>query len=145
MKILFLTQTFPRFEGDTAGPFILEIARALVRGGDEVTVLTPHAEDVPERWQVDSVEVRSFRYAPERWELIGYSRSLDRDESMKAGAAAVAPAYAWGARRALRRAVGPTSASLPPLATPEATRVRRSRQVRVAGLNRRQTWPLGRH
>lgn len=100
---LFLTQTYPRFEGDTAGPFIRELARALVRGGDGVTVLLPHAEGIRPVWVDDGVEVRSFRYAPERLEVVGYSRSLEKDETMKAGAALAAPAYAAGAWRAVRR------------------------------------------
>ncbi len=63
-------------------------------------MLAPHAPEVPRRWEDDGVEVRTFRYAPERFELLGYSRSLDRDETMKWGAAAVAPLYALAARRA---------------------------------------------
>ena len=39
LRILFLTQTFPRFEEDTAGPFIRDLARGLVRGGDQVVIL----------------------------------------------------------------------------------------------------------
>lgn len=100
-RFLFLTQTYPRFDGDTSGPFIRDLARALVAAGDKVTVLTPHAEEVAPRWQDGGVEVISFRYAPERLELIGYSRSLDADETMKPGAKAMAPLYLWGARRAL--------------------------------------------
>ncbi len=105
LEVLFLTQTFPRFPDDTAGPFIRDLARGLVRRGDAVTVLTPHAEDVPERWQVDGVEVQSFRYAPERLEVIGYGRSLDRDESIRPAAALATPLFVAGARRALRRAL----------------------------------------
>jgi glycosyltransferase involved in cell wall biosynthesis len=97
-----LTQTYPRFAGDTAGPFIRDLARGLVRGGDQVTVLTPHASDVPAAWDDDGVDVRSFRYAPERLELVGYSRSLDRDETLKGGTLMSAPLYALGARRAIR-------------------------------------------
>ncbi len=100
-RFLFLTQTYPRFDGDTSGPFIRDLARALVAAGDKVTVLTPHAEEVAARWQDGGVEVQSFRYGPERLELIGYSRSLDADEKMKAGAKAMAPFYVLGARRAL--------------------------------------------
>ncbi len=77
-----------------------------MRGGDRVRVLTPHAPEVKDRWDDGGVEVRSFRYAPERWELLGYSRSLQADETMKPGAAAVAPLYAAGALRALRRELG---------------------------------------
>ncbi len=76
-----------------------------MRGGDEVAVLTPHAEGVEQRWEVDGVKVESFRYAPETWELLGYSRSLERDESPRLGALAVTPLYLRAARAAIRRKV----------------------------------------
>lgn len=100
-RFLFLTQTYPRFDGDTAGPFIRDLARHLVAAGDEVTVLLPHAEGVEATWDDDGVEVRSFRYAPEALEVIGYSRSLEKDETMKRGALLAAPLYFLGARRAV--------------------------------------------
>ncbi|HEY3570211.1 MAG TPA: glycosyltransferase [Thermoanaerobaculia bacterium] len=103
LDLLFLTQTYPRFEGDVAGPFIRDLARSLVRGGDRVTVLTPHAEGVPASWDDGGVEVVSFRYAPERHEVLGYGRSLEADETVKAGAAFAAPLYALAARAAVRR------------------------------------------
>lgn len=76
-----------------------------MRAGDRVKVLVPHAEDVAGRWDDDGVEVESFRYAPEAWELLGYSRSLERDESPRPGALAVTPLYLRAARRALKREV----------------------------------------
>jgi glycosyltransferase involved in cell wall biosynthesis len=103
VKILFLTQTYPRFDGDAAGPFIRELARGLVRGGDEVTVLVPHATDVAASWDDDGARICSFRYAPERFELLGYSRSLQKDETMKGGALLSAPLYLLGAWRAVRK------------------------------------------
>ncbi|MFQ5526801.1 MAG: glycosyltransferase [Thermoanaerobaculia bacterium] len=103
LKVLFLTQTFPRFADDTAGPFIRELARGLVAGGDEVTVLTPHAAGVEATWEVDGVRVESFRYAPQVLELIGYSRSLDRDEAIRLGAKLATPLYVLGARRKIRQ------------------------------------------
>ena len=56
-----------------------------------------------DRWDDGGVTVRSFRYAPQSWELLGYSRSLQSDETMRPAAAAVAPLYLVGAARALRR------------------------------------------
>ena len=103
LDLLFLTQTYPRFAGDVAGPFIRDLARGLVRGGDRVTVLTPHAEEVPASWDDGGVEVVSFRYALERHEVLGYGRSLEADETVKGGAALAAPLYALAARQALRR------------------------------------------
>ncbi len=76
-----------------------------MRGGDRVTVLAPHAPGVRERWEDGGVEVATFRYAPERYEVLGYSRSLDSDERVRWLAGAVAPLYLLAARRALRRLV----------------------------------------
>ena len=102
LDLLFLTQTYPRFEGDTAGPFIRDLARGLVRLGDRVTVLAPHAEGMPARWEDQGVETVTFRYAPERYEVLGYGRSLEADEKVKGGAAIAAPLYALGLLRAIR-------------------------------------------
>ena len=55
MDVLFLTQTYPRTPEDTSGPFIRELARALVRGGDRVRVLTPHAAGMDLRADEDFV------------------------------------------------------------------------------------------
>ncbi len=103
LRILFVTQTYPRFDGDTSGPFIRDLARGLVRRGDRVSVLAPHAEGLPASWDDDGVAVSTFRYAPERWEVIGYSRSLAKDETVRGAAALVTPLYALALRRAVRR------------------------------------------
>jgi len=103
MRLLFLTQTYPRFEDDTAGPFIRDLARGLVRGGDRVTVLAPHTAGLPAERDDDGVLVQSFRYAPERWEVLGYGRSLERDETIRVAPLMVTPAYLAAAWRALAR------------------------------------------
>ena len=51
-----------------------------MRGGDRVTVLTPHAEGLPAGWTAGGVEVVTFRYAPVRQERLGYGRTLEADE-----------------------------------------------------------------
>jgi glycosyltransferase involved in cell wall biosynthesis len=101
LDILFLTQTYPRHAADIAGPFIEELASALVRRGDRVAVLTPHAAGLAASWEARGVEVLTFRYAPERAEVLGYGRSLEADVRPRAGAAAVAPLYALAARQAV--------------------------------------------
>lgn len=52
------------------------------------------------------MEAISFRYAPEGSEVLGYSRSLDKDEAIRWRAGLVAPLYSLAARRALRNLVG---------------------------------------
>ena len=105
MRILFLTQTYPRFPEDTAGPFIRELARALVRGGDAVTVLAPHAAGLAASWDDDGVRVETFRYAQASLEVLGYGRSLAADERVRWKAGLVLPLYAAAAAAAVRRAV----------------------------------------
>ncbi len=100
-----MTQTYPRFEGDTSGPFIRDLAQGLASGGDEVTILTPHTSGLEAKWVDGDLTVESFRYAPVGMELVGYSRSLSSDETVKWGAALASPLYLQGASRALRRAV----------------------------------------
>ncbi|MXX60670.1 MAG: glycosyltransferase family 4 protein [Holophagales bacterium] len=106
LRILFLTQTYPRWPGDTAGPFIRELARGLVRAGDRVTVLTPRAAQVRRAWTDDGVEVCSFAYAPRPLEVLGYGRSLAADEHVRPGAALAAPLYLLAAARAVARHLG---------------------------------------
>ena len=66
-------------------------------------MLVPHTGGLPESRDDDGVVVRSFRYAPTRAEVLGYGRSLHADERLRLGAGAVAPLYAAGLYRALRR------------------------------------------
>jgi glycosyltransferase involved in cell wall biosynthesis len=106
LDLLFLTQTYPRFEEDVAGPFVRDLARGLARRGDRVTVLAPHAPGLPSSWRDErqpGIEVRTFRYAPERAEVVGYGRSLVADETVRGGSGLAAPLYALGAHAALRR------------------------------------------
>ncbi|TNF74539.1 MAG: glycosyltransferase family 4 protein [Acidobacteria bacterium] len=77
-----------------------------------MTVLTPHAPDVRERWQEEGVEAVSFRYAPESYEVLGYSRSLSSDETIRVGAGLVTPLYLAAARRALKRLLASTKFDL---------------------------------
>jgi len=66
-------------------------------------VLAPHSAGIAEAWEDDEVVVRTFRYAPERHEVLGYSRSLNADERVRLAAGLVAPLYLLAARRAMRR------------------------------------------
>lgn len=50
MKIGFVTSSFPRFAEDSAGLFVLEMARALACRGHEIEVVAP-GSDVPPKWQ----------------------------------------------------------------------------------------------
>jgi len=106
MKVLMLTQTYPRFAGDTAGTFIESIARTLVASGDSVHVLLPHDALLDLRRDTGGVTLTSFRYAPSAGlHVLGYSRTMQADVGLKPLAYALSPLFMLAAGRALRRLV----------------------------------------
>jgi glycosyltransferase involved in cell wall biosynthesis len=66
-------------------------------------VLTPHAAGLAGAWEEGGVGVATFRYAPERFEVLGYGRTLEADERVKGRAALATPLYALALGRAVRR------------------------------------------
>lgn len=99
-----LTQTYPRFTGDTAGTFIQSIAQALVEMGDDVHVLMPWDRALENRESLDGPELHTFRYAPtDALHRLGYSRTLRADVALKPMAYLLAPAYLAAGARALAK------------------------------------------
>lgn len=76
LRVLFLTHAFPRWSGDAAGSFILRLARALREVGIDVSVLAPHARELPTRDTIDGIEVVRFRYAPPSFETLAYTGTM---------------------------------------------------------------------
>ena len=66
-------------------------------------MLVPAGPEVRPERDEERVEVRAFRYAPRRFEVVGYGRSLRADERIRSASALAAPLYFRGARRALAR------------------------------------------
>ena len=105
MRIAVLAHSFPRFAGDTHGPFVKHLAEAVARRGHQVFALVPFDPEL--RPDPDTpLEISSFRYVrPDRWHRLGYSRTLHRDQGMKLGTYLQSPLYFLFAVRALRRLV----------------------------------------
>lgn len=68
-RLLVLTSTYPRWEGDPEPAFVHELARRLTDRFD-VCVLGPHSAGAKDCEHLDGVLVRRYRYAPERWETL---------------------------------------------------------------------------
>lgn len=68
-------------------------------------MLAPHAAGLAGAWSEDGggVDLVTFRYAPERFEVLGYGRTLEADERVRGAAAAVTPLYLMSLWRAARR------------------------------------------
>jgi glycosyltransferase involved in cell wall biosynthesis len=76
MHVCILTTGFPRFQGDLFGAFVLEMARALVAGGTQVTVVAPHEKGIARVETVDGIEVRRFRYFLPGLQAVAYGGGI---------------------------------------------------------------------
>jgi len=71
-KLLVLTSTLPRFEGDPEPSFVLHLAQALSERF-EVTLLAPMGPQARTWEKCQDVEIHRYRYAPfRRWETLAY-------------------------------------------------------------------------
>lgn len=89
-----MTTSFPRFEGDAAGIFIMTLARGLAREGHTVSVVAPHYAGAPvheRRWGVD---VHRFAYAwPHRLQKVAYDAGIPDNLRMSRLARLEVPAF----------------------------------------------------
>ena len=77
MRIGLVTTSFPRFEGDIAGAFVLGFARALVSRGHAVRVLAPEAEAGEAPSGFEGIEVRWVAYVrPRSWSRTFYGAGV---------------------------------------------------------------------
>ena len=76
MRVLFLTHSFPRQDGDAPGSFVLRLAIALRNEGVEASVVAPSGPDLPAHAKLDGVEVTRFHYAPRRFETLAYTGTM---------------------------------------------------------------------
>lgn len=74
-RLLVLTSTFPRWEGDREPPFVFELCRRLTRDF-EVIVLAPHAFGARTVETLEGISVRRFRYFFEKWEALAYEGGI---------------------------------------------------------------------
>lgn len=83
MRICLLTHTFPRFLGDTAAPFMGELAEALAKTDNEIIILTPFDEKF--NFAVKRpYKIITYKYIwPTSLHLLGYSRTLQGDRKLR--------------------------------------------------------------
>jgi glycosyltransferase involved in cell wall biosynthesis len=105
LRIAVIAHSFPRFAGDTHGPFVKRLSEELARLGHDVWVLVPFDSELRED-PATPLRVRSFRYIlPGAAHRLGYSRTLRRDIGMGLGAYLQSPLYFWFGERALVRLI----------------------------------------
>lgn len=69
VKVLVLTSTYPRWQGDHEPGFVHELSKRLSKSF-QVTVLGPHAKGAVAEEHMEGVRVLRYRYAPETWETL---------------------------------------------------------------------------
>lgn len=62
MKILILTSSFPRFEGDFWGPWVLNYCQELSKQGERIFVLAPHTSNTKKYSKIKSIDIHRFSY-----------------------------------------------------------------------------------
>lgn len=103
MRILVVAHNYPRFPGDPAGTYIRRLALGYQGRGHQVAVVAPHVRGSAERETESGVVLERFRYAPERWEQVGYRGEARAGRLLLAPAALALPFYFLAFRRAIRR------------------------------------------
>ena len=105
MRIAVVAHSFPRFPGDTHGPFVKRLSEEIARRGHEVWALVPYDRELREDPSTP-LHIRSFRYVvPDRAHRLGYSRTLRRDVGLRVSAYLQSPLYVYFGARALARLV----------------------------------------
>ncbi|HEY2027320.1 MAG TPA: glycosyltransferase [Gemmatimonadaceae bacterium] len=108
MRVLFLTHSFPRYDGDVAGSFLLRLAVALEHEGVSVRALAPAAPDLADHASIEGIEVDRFRYAPRALETLAYSGDMPEQVARSMGARAALLGMFAGELRAVIRATRAT-------------------------------------
>jgi len=71
MKLLSLSTTYPESQNSSAPRFVHELNKELVNLGFDITAIVPHQRNFQTFLKMDSVNVRFFKYLPEKFEMSG--------------------------------------------------------------------------
>jgi glycosyltransferase involved in cell wall biosynthesis len=74
-KLLILTSTFPRWNGDEEPPFVYELSRRLQKKF-KIYVLAPHAAGCLPEEILNGINIKRFRYFFSRWEKLSYQGGI---------------------------------------------------------------------
>jgi glycosyltransferase involved in cell wall biosynthesis len=104
MRILALTSSYPRYEGDPTAPFIESITKHVAELGHSVDVVLPESSAWNRPPVEGNVTYHPYRYSPRRsWTPWGYSEALAQGERIRRSLYALAPVVAASGLRTARR------------------------------------------
>jgi phosphatidyl-myo-inositol dimannoside synthase len=103
VKILAITSSYPRYEGDPTAPFVESIVRSVAAKGHTVHVLLPQQREWARPESEGPVHYHPYRYSPRRsWTPWGFSESLEGGVTIRKPLYALAPVVLASATRAAR-------------------------------------------
>jgi glycosyltransferase involved in cell wall biosynthesis len=104
VKILSLTSSYPRFQGDATAPFIESIVTNIARQGPEIHLVLPEHREWSRPTVQDGVHFHTYRYSPRRsWTPWGYSQSLEAGVKLHRRLYGLAPLVFYSAQRTCMR------------------------------------------
>jgi glycosyltransferase involved in cell wall biosynthesis len=85
LRLLALSHTYPRFDGDTNGPFVRFLMDELTSHGITVDVLTAWDKEFDQNYlDLAPAKIHLYKYAPfDSWHILGYSRTIESDVKVK--------------------------------------------------------------
>jgi glycosyltransferase involved in cell wall biosynthesis len=106
LRIAILGSTYPRNDGDHEVPWLRESVRRLAARGHKVTVIVPAYLGSKDH-EIDGVQVRRFRYAPARWEMLthgeGAPNKLEKNPALKLLSLSYLVSGAWAVWKICRQ------------------------------------------
>lgn len=76
IKLLFLTHSFIRHRHDFAGVFLFTLAKGLVQKKVQVSVLSPHEDNLLKDENIEGIAIHRFRYAAQKNEILAYKGNM---------------------------------------------------------------------
>lgn len=74
-RVLMLTSTLPRWEGDSEPRFVLDLAKQLTDYFD-IEILAPHTQGAARSEILEGIKVTRFRYWLPKWESVAYQGGI---------------------------------------------------------------------
>lgn len=103
MKVLVVTSTYPRWNGDNEPAFVHELCRRLIVRGFKVDVLAPRAPGVQTTEILDGVNVTRYPYFLKRWESLAYDGGIMPKLRQRPARLTLVPFFLLGQVLAVRR------------------------------------------
>ena len=96
IRVGLLTTSFPKFNGDSHAPWILEIAKKINSGSIKVNIMAPSDKSLSLSHNIENVKVERFRYTLKNLECVAYGANIPSNLKKSWKAKLVFPFFLFG-------------------------------------------------